>query len=286
VRIKARDGHIAYEGAVKRGVVSGRGQLFDKNGDTLYDGEFKNNRYNGAGLLFFQGGGVRYEGAFRNNQMNGIGKLYAESGSLVYDGEFLKGMKNGVGKLYNAAATEIYEGNFVLDRIQYEEFAGKNVSDAAKMYLGEEEVYSSNDEFVVFMKEIGAVCSVASAENDLEGEGKIDSITVLGSEITLGDETFNAIPKLTSHFGAVDYAGYTWAMLSDAVAVNALGVDSLGQIDMTSEKQFDNVNSVSSYDGSVELYIHAYKSKGILYTFYCSGPTEKKFFMYSIEVEQ
>jgi antitoxin component YwqK of YwqJK toxin-antitoxin module len=225
VRIKARDGHIAYEGAIKRGVVTGSGQLFDKGGNTLYDGEFKNNMYNGIGILFFPGGGIRYEGNFQNNLMNGEGKLYAESGSLLYEGEFLKDMKNGQGKLYNAAATQIYEGNFVLDRIQYEEFAGKDVSETANMYLGEEDIYMSDKEFVVFMKEIGAVCSVASADEDIEGESKITGITVLDDEIGMGDKTFDSISELSSYFGDTDYAGYTWAMLPDAVAVNALGAD-------------------------------------------------------------
>ncbi|MDR1292735.1 MAG: hypothetical protein LBJ91_05005 [Clostridiales Family XIII bacterium] len=284
-RIAARDGHIAYEGAVKRGVVSGKGQLFGKGGEAIYEGAFENNMYNGAGLLYFTNGGIRYEGEFLNNSMNGQGKLFSSSGSLLYEGEFLRDRKNGAGTLYNAAATKIYNGNFALDRIQYEEFAGKNVSEMAEIYLGEEEIYTSGDEFVVFMKEIGAVCAVESAETDLEGEGKISSVTVLDDKITIGGEEFDSLSDLTAHFVKADYEGYTWAMLPDAVAVNALGEDSpFGAIKITSEKLFESVSSVSDYDGNVELYVHAYKSDGILYTFYCPDIAVKNFVMYSVEV--
>jgi hypothetical protein len=168
-RVKAKDGHIAYEGAVEKGVVTGAGKLYSVAGDLLYMGEFESNMYNGTGTLYADDGTVRYEGGFHDNLYSGIGNLYAGSGSLSYAGMFDQGKMNGEGVLYNASATPIFTGTFVMDEIAYPEFVGKTAEEAAGMYAGVQMVYAAQDgEYVIHMSEIGAILSLTNAEEALE----------------------------------------------------------------------------------------------------------------------
>jgi antitoxin component YwqK of YwqJK toxin-antitoxin module len=284
-RVKARDGHIAYEGAINNGEAKGAGRLFERDGTLIYDGAFDQNMYNGEGRLYYYGGELNYEGGFRNNLMNGEGKLYSDSGSLVYEGEFLKNMKNGVGTLYNAAATEIYKGNFVLDHIPYEEFVGKTTEETAGMYLGRQTIYASEAEFAVSMDEIDAVVQSTNGEDDLEGEGSISSITVLKDEFFFGGKSYEDISELIAYFGDPDYAGFTYCTLTDAVAINRLPNKNLmPSVSIDTQGLFNNVHQVDDYDRNVEVYIYAFKKDNAMYTFYCTDTGEKTFFMYQIEV--
>jgi hypothetical protein len=284
-RIEAKGDYIAYEGAVKKGTVTGNGRLFDKDGRVIYDGEFDKNMYNGTGKLYYPNDELKYTGEFTNNEMNGKGKLYSSSGAISYEGEFLKGKKNGEGVLYNASANEVYRGNFVLDEIQYEEFVGKTAEEAAKMYPGVQEVYSSEDEFTILMKEIGAVTNMTSGDSNLEGEGKISGITVLKDYFAKGGKSYKSIAAVTELLGRPDFTGYTYCMLSDAIAINALSdSQGIGPVSLSGVSLFDEVYNVEDYDKNVEIYIYAYKAGDILYTFYCGDPQDKKFLMYSVEV--
>jgi hypothetical protein len=284
-RIKARDGHIAYEGSVSKGVVKGEGRLFDKEGELVYDGTFDKNMFNGEGKLYYGDGELKYEGAFQSNLMSGMGKLYAESGSLQYDGEFIKGKKNGAGTLYNAAATEIYKGNFVLDHIPYEEFVGKTAEEAAAMYLGKESIYIADGEFTTAFDEIDAVAQVTSGEDDIEGNGHINSITVLKDEFFFGGKSYKSLKTLEDYFGSADFSGYTYCLLTDIVAINRLPKESpMERSPIGGQDLFDNAYQVDDYDHNVEVYIHAFKKDKMLFTFYFTGSGEKNFFMYQIEV--
>jgi hypothetical protein len=283
-RIKARGDYIAYEGAIKKGMATGEGRLFNKDGDIVYDGAFEKNMYNGKGKLYYPNGKLKYEGEFVNNEMSGEGKLFASSGALHYDGVFLNGKKNGAGTLYNGSANEIYRGNFVLDQIPYEEFVGKTAEESSEMYLGAREIYATDRESVIFMKEIGSVLAVTNGEDDLEGQGKIAGVTVLKNRFESGGKTYAKISEISALFGAPDYTGYTYCVLSDAVSLNCLSdAEGLGKVSVDSEGLFDGVYRVDDYDKNVEVYIYAYKSGDILYTFYCGGPREPGFLMYSIE---
>jgi antitoxin component YwqK of YwqJK toxin-antitoxin module len=284
-RIKARDGHIAYEGAVEKGEVKGEGRLLGRGGELIYDGSFDKNLFNGDGRLYYDGGELKYEGAFRNNLFNGEGKLYSESGSIIYDGEFLKNMKNGAGTLYNAASTAIFKGNFVLDHIPYDEFVGKTAQESAEMYTGNQSIYAYDEEFAISFDEIGAVATMTNAANDIEGESKISSLTVMQSEFFLGGKSYKNIDELNKYFGTPDYAGYTYCLLTDVVAINSLKGDSpIAGVDIETQDLFDGVYQVIDYDHNVEVYIYAYKYNGAMYTFYCGGSGEKEFLMYQVEV--
>jgi hypothetical protein len=284
-RIKARGDYVAYEGAVKKGIVTGDGRLFDRNGNIVYDGAFDKNMYNGRGKLYYESGRLKYEGDFVNNEMNGKGCLYAASGTLRYDGAFLNGKKNGKGILYNGAADEIYQGNFVLDRIAYAEFVGKTAEEVATMYTGVQDIYASDAESILHMKEIGAVATVMNGEEDLEGQGKLTGLVVLENSFPSADKTCVTMSEIESLFGRSDYTGYTYCMLPEAVAFNVIADGGApGTVALDTEQLFDGVYRVDDYDGNVEVYIHAYKAEDILYTFYCAGPQDAGFFMYSIEV--
>jgi hypothetical protein len=284
-RIEAKGDYVAYEGSVKKGEVTGSGRLFDRDGRTVYEGDFDKNRYNGVGQLYYPNGELKYTGEFSNNEMNGEGKLFATSGAVSYEGEFLNGKKNGKGVLFNASANEIYRGNFVLDEIAYEEFVGKTAEEAATMYPGIQEVYAAEQEFTISMKEIGAVSKVTNGDDSLEGEGKISGITVLKDYFAKGGKSYKSITEVTTLFGRPDFAGYTYCMLSDAIAINALpDLKGIGPISLSGVSLFDEVYSVEDYDKNVEVYIYAYKAENILYTFYCGDPQDQEFFMYSVEV--
>jgi hypothetical protein len=284
-RIKAKGGRIAYEGSVKKGEVTGSGRLYDRSGEILYVGAFDKNMYNGNGRLYYGSGELKYEGGFVNNKMNGEGKLYSDSGSLVYDGSFLDNMKNGKGTLYNAAASEIYKGNFVLDHIPYEEFVGKTAEEAAEMYTGKQSIYVYDDEFSVAFDDIGAVAAMTNGENDIEGDGKINAITVLNDKFILGGKTYKDIDQLNKYFGKPDYVGNTYCLLTDVVAINGLAEGNpIARVEIKTQDLFNNVYQVDDYDHNAEVYIHAYKKDNVMYTFFTSGSGEKKFLMYAIEV--
>ncbi|MDR1028001.1 MAG: hypothetical protein LBL63_01095 [Clostridiales Family XIII bacterium] len=284
-RVKARGGYIAYEGAIQKGMAKGEGRLYDRDGDVVYEGAFDENMYNGMGKLYYPNGNLKYEGGFINNRMSGEGKLYASSGALRYEGEFLNGKKNGEGTLYNASANEVYHGNFVLDHIPYEEFVGKASEDVSAMYLGQQNIYAADPEFAIFMKEIDVIAATTSGADDLEGESKITGVTVLSDVFANAGKSYARISEISALFGQPDYAGYTYCILSDAVALNALPDTSrLGRVPMDTAGLFDGVYRVDGYDRNTELYIYAYRSDDVLYTFYCGGPREQEFFMYSMEV--
>jgi antitoxin component YwqK of YwqJK toxin-antitoxin module len=308
-RIKARADYIAYEGGVEKGIVKGDGRLFDRKGNVVYDGSFDKNMYNGKGKLYYPNGKLKYEGDFINNEMNGTGQFFASSGALHYEGAFLNGRKNGEGDLFNGAANSVFHGNFILDQIAYAEFVGKTAEEAAAMYTGGQDVYVSDEESVLHMKEIGAVGTVTSGEDDLEGEGKVTGVIVLESSFPSDGRTYTKTSEIEALFGKPDYTGYTYCMLSDAVAVNALAdkaapsapdasaspgsiadsgapsdAGAFGTVSIDAEDLFEGVYRVDDYDRDVEIYIYAYKTDDVLYTFYCAGPREDGFLMYSIEV--
>jgi hypothetical protein len=136
VRIKARAGYSAYEGAVKKGKVEGTGKLMDPNGEIIYQGEFADNMYNGEGRLFYPGGVVQYSGGFKSNLYSGKGVLYTDAGVMRYDGEFENGMKNGEGTLYGGGGETVFKGNFASDDILYQEIAGMSSDDLGSAYTG------------------------------------------------------------------------------------------------------------------------------------------------------
>jgi hypothetical protein len=247
-------------------------------------GEFDSNMYNGSGTLYAADGTVLYDGGFMDNLYSGQGNLYFESGSLHYAGMFDQGKMNGEGVLYNATATPIFAGNFVMDEIAYPEFVGKSAEESAGMYSGSRMVYAAFDgEYVIAMPEISAAVAMTNAQEALEAEGKVSEAYVTKDSIVLGGKEMSSINELNAYFGTADYAGYTYATIADAIAVNALGASSpFGAVDITTERVFDDARTVTEFDNQFEIYIHAYKKDGSMYSFYTTGPADNKFALYSV----
>jgi hypothetical protein len=134
------------------------------------------------------------------------------------------------------------------------------------------------------MPDISAVANMNGADDNLEGKGTVQSVTVLSTVFSAGGAKYGSISELGSYFGTADYTGNTYALLSDIVAANALGkAESLGFSPLETTVLFDDVYDVVNYDANVELYVHAFKKDGLLYTFYTQARTADEFVMYSIE---
>jgi hypothetical protein len=283
VRIRARSGYIAYEGAVERGQVKGPGRLYSSTGTLIYDGEFDKNMYNGSGRLYFPSEELNYEGDFSDNLFHGTGRQYRMSGSLEYDGNFIRGIRHGQGQLYNASGVRIYDGIFQMGRILYSELIGKTTAEIANMYTGAQNVYFLASDYCVEMHEINAVYSVYGGQDNLEADWIVSSIIVLEDTIYMGGQDISEINRLTEYFGTPDYYGEVWIGLSEAVAISLIGNSNIiPAVEMQKTAIFDDVFEVNSYDRNFSLYIFAYKSDGLLYTFYCLTAGAADFFMYSI----
>jgi hypothetical protein len=285
VRIRARSGYIAYEGAVENGQVRGQGRLFSSEGALIYEGGFDRNMYNGDGRLYFSSGELNYEGDFTDNLFHGSGKEYRLTGSLEYDGEFMRGIRHGQGQLYNSSGVRIYDGIFQMGNILFSELIGKTTAEIAGMYTGIQNVYFAGSDYSVEMREIGAVYSVDAAQDNLEMDWIVNNIIVLGSTIYMGSENISEINKLTEFFGPPDYYGEAWINLSEAVAVNLIGNSNIiVPVEMQKTAIFDNVFDVNDYDRDFSVYIFAYMFDGLLYSFYTTSAGATNFFMYSVTV--
>jgi hypothetical protein len=245
VRIKAKPGYVAYEGAVDKGVVVGYGKLFARSGALVYEGSFTKNMYNGKGKLYYPDGVLHYEGSFTDNIFEGEGKLYGVSGGIAYAGEFLAGIYNGAGLLYNAGGQPIFAGNFRQGEIVYSEFSGLATNEAALLYLGDSDVYLGADgSYCVDMKEIGAVYSADGGLDTLAAEWTIGSVTVAKQNLVLGGRTLSTIAELTAFFGAPDYFGYTSADLETCVALQNVPNSPFGKPDIVYTAALNDVFDV------------------------------------------
>lgn len=122
-----------YFGSVTGEYASGKGRLFNSQGNLIYYGDFKSDLYDGYGKKYelintvnntgyTQSYQCIYEGNFKDGLYNGQGKEYhydaeytfekdtEEFPHLYYEGEFIQGKYCGNGILYNT--TEKYIGSF------------------------------------------------------------------------------------------------------------------------------------------------------------------------------
>jgi hypothetical protein len=286
VGIKARDGHIAYEGQVDGGMVTGEGKLYGKDGGLIYEGSFDKNMFNGEGRMFYPGGTPKYKGGFLDNLFDGEGELYRPTGTLWHTGAFAGGLRNGKGTQYNAAGTPVFTGTFAADQLLYSEFVGKTTQEAAEMYTGIRSIYSSGDAYCVKMTEIDAVYDVLNGANTLDSEWTINNVIVLRDFIVVEGARLNTVNRLTARFGTPEYYGWTWANFAEAAAIGALGSGNVfGDLKMDAVPVLDDVFEIREYDEDFALYVYAYKADGLLYTFYCPEAGAENFAMYAIESE-
>ena len=291
VRIKAADGHIAYEGEVDRGFAEGQGSLYNAEGVLVYQGNFKKSRYEEEGKQFFANGALEYEGSFHQNLFEGSGKLYRENESLSYEGGFSGGQQNGTGTLYDEGGTAIYSGTFRDGDVLYSDLLSKNTSELLKSYTGESLVYENSDTYVTVLSGIDAISSGPRSSDTLDGLPENDTVYVLKNRFAYGSDTCKTMGDIQKILGEPSFEGTTTASFSDAVAIHELEKkrDILsGDISMTEKASaFSDVKEIGSYDESYSLSIASFQHNGLSYTFVLDPESgsgeERKFVFYSIQ---
>lgn len=284
VKIKAKSGYIAYEGAVEKGRASGYGTLYDKDGNTVYAGAFEKSKFNGTGKLYYPGDLLKYDGEFKENRYEGEGRLYRENGSLEYNGMFSKNQKNGEGSLYDESSNLVYTGNFLKDHLVYSDLLGKTSEELAQCYTGSSRVFMGADLFAVSMKDIDAVYAGSNDQNHLDEEVYVDQIYVLKDTFPVGKEDVSDIQQLKDYFKTVRYEGNSNATLAEAICINELSESRevfSGKVEMDTQEPFDDAVSITSFDRSYVLYLYSFEKDGLIYTFYCQERNQG-FSMYSI----
>ncbi|MCI7125157.1 MAG: hypothetical protein MR935_02985 [Agathobaculum sp.] len=284
-RVTARDGHVAYVGAVERGAAEGQGSLYNSSDALVYEGMFSNSKYNGTGTLYYPGGGVRYTGNFVDNLYDGMGKDYRANGTLEYEGAYSRGKRMGAGKLYGASGNLIYNGSFRGGAIVFDELLGKTMAEAAQMYIGAQLLYTTESESCIDMREIGVVCGLKDGSNSLEPEWKIDTVFIPRGELLLDGQLCRTVSEAAAQLGLSEYEGETPVLLPEAVVINLLEGDGalrFGRVEMESEAAFEEAITVHSYDRAYLAYIYSFSRDGLLYTFYVDRQNGEQFDFYSI----
>jgi hypothetical protein len=283
VQIIAKDNKTAYIGYVNEGRAAGQGKLFDAGGALLYAGEFKNSMYEGMGTLFYPDGAYRYTGTFSQNLFHGEGFYYRPGGIPEYRGGFAYGLRSGEGELYDSSGNRIFGGRFHLDHPVYAELVGKTASEMAGAYTGRVTTYQVGEEYAVAMHEINAVYAAQSGDGKLEQEWTVGAVYVLSDTINWRGREIQSIHELRGGMDEVEYAGYTWVSLSDTVAINLSDQDAVEPIPIWGGFTFEDVYEGRDYDRNREVYIHAFKADGLIYTFFCESAASQGFILYSIE---
>lgn len=113
VILKSVDGQdqVVYKGDIVAGKCTGKGEVYDLQGNLIYEGMLAENNYEGKGILYGENG-MRYEGDFVEGHKEGEGKVYNANNQLIYEGQFSNDYYNGKGTLYNKITGEWYTGEF------------------------------------------------------------------------------------------------------------------------------------------------------------------------------
>ena len=200
VAIKAKDGHIAYIGTVKKGYADGEGALYDKQDNLVYQGSFAKSMYAGEGTLYYASGIPKYQGGFVLNQFDGTGALYNEMGLLQYEGQFSGGMKNGTGTLYDAAGEKIYTGSFLMDEPVYQWFLGRNGMQIAQVYEGEMNPAQVDGTWLVTMPALSMSYSGAFSE-EMEGGVVAQTLYISKDCFVYGKQKLHTLSEIQKVLG-------------------------------------------------------------------------------------
>ncbi len=285
VRIRARSGYIAYEGAVEKGYASGYGTLYDAEGGTVYQGQFVKSKYEGTGTLYYPSGQAMYKGAFVENLFEGEGNLYRENGTKQYEGSFENGEEEGTGTLYNAAESPVFTGSFHRGQIVYSQFLNKSADEITALYTGERTLYQTEDETAVMMEDIGAYYMARTDGNSIEDTLKADRVYVCSDSFVYADQTIDTVQGLSEALGAPSFEGNSYLTFAEAVGVawqqeqgRQLTVDA----ELTALSPYDEVREVTGYNESGLVYLYVYQKDDLTYTFFCEDKNGG-FFLYLIE---
>lgn len=285
VKIKAKSGYVAYEGAVSRGYASGNGTLYDKNNEVVYRGAFEKNKYNGIGILYYPSGQVHYEGEFRDNLFEGAGKLYRESGTMIYDGAFSAGKKEGTGILYNSSETPVFTGSFHADQLVYSQLLGKSASDISQIYTGESLLYIGDTQAVQVMTDIDAFFVADTAEESIEDSLVADELYVCKDVFTYGDNSCSTIADVKRVLGDPVFEGNSYVIFPEAVGIDLLqqqGADIGIDVALETEHPILEAYSVNSYDADALVYLYVFQKEETSYSFICEDQ-DGRFFMYALQ---
>lgn len=285
VEILGKSGYRAYLGKVEKGAAQGEGILYRPDGSVVYEGEFRKNYFEGLGKKYYENSILKYEGSFYHNTFQGEGVLYREDGSKHYEGSFLDGMQDGHGQLFDSSSNLIYEGTFQKNEILYFTLIGKTVEEVSNIYVGKRDIYETNEEYCVHMKDIDALFVSQNAENTLDREWSLSGVYVLKDEFVVQGKKLNTIEQLTKYFEIKDFEGNTYATLPDAIAIHAAGKNEKivnEPFKLNISKVFEDVMWVENEAVNYILYIYRFRKEGFRYTFF-SANNEKEFEMYLIE---
>ena len=97
-----------YRGEFTDGIISGKGDFIDANGERFI-GEFRDGKPHGSGTLFSPDSSI-YMGEMQNGLKQGRGTLALSNGDL-YEGSFVKNQMDGFGE-HTSSDGETYKGNF------------------------------------------------------------------------------------------------------------------------------------------------------------------------------
>lgn len=285
VKIKAKSGYVAYEGAVSRGYASGNGTLYDKNNEVVYRGAFEKNKYNGTGILYYPSGQVHYEGEFRDNLFEGAGKLYRESGTMIYDGAFSAGKKEGTGILYNSSETPVFTGSFHADQLVYSQLLGKSASDISQIYTGESLLYIGDTQAVQVMTDIDAFFVADTAGESIEDSLVADELYVCKDVFTYGDNSCSTIADVKRVLGDPVFEGNSYVIFPEAVGIDLLqqqGADIGIDVALETEHPILEAYNVNSYDADALVYLYVFQKEETSYSFICEDQ-DGRFFMYALQ---
>ena len=314
VKIRSKQGDIAYIGKVSDGMANGKGRLFYPDGTVMYEGDFKDSEYDGTGNKYYSDGVLMYKGGFKAGKYDGQGDLYYPSGMINYDGEFFDGMANGEGTMYRENGSRMYSGEFrdgLADgqdsfydgsdnlvysgsyskgRVVYSELLGDDSQEIAKHHMGTKKIYYNADFFMVYMEGMDAYYAGETVGSTLSDSVIADSIYVIQDECAIGGTVCHTIEDVVNVLGHPDYEGNTNLNIVEAVCVSQSDklADMLGcQVDVTWEHYTNDVYYVLSLFGDedmrgVYIYMFEDESSGIQYTFYCSDKNSG-FGMYLIQ---
>ena len=228
-----------------------------------------------------------YKGGFQNNLYSGNGELYRTNGALEYMGNFLDGMKEGAGTLYDSGNNEVFVGNFSKDQLLYSDFIGKSTAEANRIYVGDKNIYTGDEYFVVDMADIDAVYYGKQDKANLNDAIMIEGVYVLKNAFEYSGEELDTIAEINQLLGNPIYEGNAYITLPEAVAIhimNQAGSEFYGEAIRSLEQILADAIVVNEYDYGYSIYIYSYVQDGLRYTFF-GKDRSGKFAMYLIEKE-
>lgn len=112
VRILDGRDRVRYEGEVAAGSCTGRGKVYNEEGQLVYEGPVADGVYEGEGAKVYSDGLLIYEGTMAANLYEGEGRRIDPDTGIVSEGMFAAGVFEGEGRQYDANGVLLREGTF------------------------------------------------------------------------------------------------------------------------------------------------------------------------------